>query len=69
EQAPERAVTTEKAPEPPESGSAAPAEITEAARQLAEGHGIDLSTIEGSGKGGRILKGDVERAIKEREGS
>lgn len=42
-------------------------EITDAARDLAEEHGIDLASIEGTGKDGRILKGDVEKAIKERE--
>ncbi|UCG76326.1 MAG: 50S ribosomal protein L21 [Gemmatimonadota bacterium] len=40
-------------------------EITGAARKLAEEHGLDLAGIEGSGAGGRILKGDVEKAIRE----
>jgi len=44
-------------------------EITDAARELAEEHGIDLSTIEGSGKEGRILKSDIDKAIKEIEGT
>ena len=43
---------------------AAEANITDAARVLADEHGIDLATIEGSGQGGRILKGDVDKAIK-----
>ncbi len=43
-------------------------EITDAARELAEKHGIDLATIEGSGKEGRILKSDIDKAIKEIEG-
>ena len=42
-------------------------DITDAARELAEEHGVDLSTIEGTGKDGRILKGDVEKAIRARE--
>lgn len=50
--------------EPAEAGP----DITPAALELAQEHGIDLSTIEGTGKDGRILKGDVDRAIKEREG-
>jgi len=44
-------------------------EATDTARTLAEEHGIDLATLEGSGKEGRILKSDVEKAIKEREGN
>ena len=48
----------------------APAEVdaTDTARSLAEENGIDLVTIEGTGKEGRILKSDVAKAIKAREG-
>jgi large subunit ribosomal protein L21 len=42
-------------------------DATDTARSLAEETGIDLSTLEGSGKGGRILKSDVAKAIKARE--
>jgi len=41
--------------------------ITDSARALAEEAGIDLATIEGTGKEGRILKSDALRAIKERD--
>ncbi|MCH2140053.1 MAG: 2-oxo acid dehydrogenase subunit E2 [Phycisphaerales bacterium] len=55
---------------PDETVSAAPVEepapegiksrrVTPVARRLAEQHGIDLQTIEGSGPGGRIVKRDV----------
>jgi len=45
---------------------AAPAlNVTDVARKLAEEHGLDLGAIEGTGAGGRILKGDVESAIRE----
>lgn len=37
-------------------------ETTGAAADLAHELGIDLSEIEGSGKGGRITKSDVEKA-------
>jgi large subunit ribosomal protein L21 len=49
----------------------APVEIdaTDTARSLAEEHGIDLATIAGTGKEGRILKSDVTKAIKAREGN
>jgi large subunit ribosomal protein L21 len=46
--------------------------VTDVARKLAEEHGLDLGAIEGTGAGGRILKGDVESAIREqrnREGA
>jgi large subunit ribosomal protein L21 len=43
-------------------------DATDTARSLADENGIDLSTLEGSGKGGRILKSDVAKAIKAREG-
>ena len=48
----------------PEAEAAAEIDITDAARKLAEENGIDLAGLEGSGAGGRILKGDVEKAIR-----
>ena len=45
----------------------AEAEITPAAAELALEHGIDVSSIEGTGKDGRVLKSDVENAIKARD--
>lgn len=41
--------------------------ITDSARELADEAGLDLSTIEGTGKEGRILKSDVQKAIKNRD--
>lgn len=38
-------------------------DATGAARELAKTHGIDLSTVEGSGKDGRITKPDVESLV------
>ena len=37
------------------------------ARRLAEEAGLELSTVSGSGPGGRIVKRDVEAAVEERE--
>jgi large subunit ribosomal protein L21 len=48
----------------PEAEAAPGIDITDAARKLAEENGIDLAGLEGSGAGGRILKGDVEKAIR-----
>ncbi|RLD04362.1 MAG: dihydrolipoamide succinyltransferase, partial [Chloroflexota bacterium] len=39
---------------------------TKAALDLAETEGLDLSTISGSGAGGRITLKDVRKAIKNR---
>ena len=41
--------------------------ITDSARELAHEAGLDFSTIEGTGKEGRILKSDVQKAIKKRD--
>ncbi len=62
EAAPVEETRTEAAP----AAKAAPAvNVTDVARKLAEEHGLDLGAIEGTGAAGRILKGDVERAIRE----
>ena len=42
-------------------------DITDVARALAETNDIDLNEIEGSGKDGRILKSDIDKAIKAKE--
>ena len=39
-------------------------ETTGAAAELATELGVDLSTVEGTGKGGRITKADVEAAAE-----
>jgi pyruvate/2-oxoglutarate dehydrogenase complex dihydrolipoamide acyltransferase (E2) component len=36
---------------------------TEEAMALAAEHGIDLASVQGSGKNGKVLKGDVEALI------
>lgn len=52
------------APEPePESVAEPEPEATEAARALAEEHGIALASIAGTGAHGRIIVADVKAAI------
>jgi 2-oxoglutarate dehydrogenase E2 component (dihydrolipoamide succinyltransferase) len=57
------------------AAQAAPAASTERihssplVRRMAKEHGIDLSTIEGSGAGGRITKQDIEAAIAASSGA
>lgn len=64
---------TKRVAAPEAAPEAAPAavsvEATPTAVALAEEHGIDLATMAGSGKGGRILKSDVEKAIEAKEGA
>lgn len=67
----EPAPDTEAAPEAapaPDDGEPASMDITPVARKLAEEHGLDPGAIEGTGKDGRILKSDVDRAIAAKEG-
>lgn len=52
----------------PEAAEPAPVDITPIARKLAEEHGLDPAAIKGTGKDGRILKSDVDRAVAAKEG-
>ena len=40
--------------------------VSPVARRIAEEHGIDLSTVRGTGPGGRVIKRDVEQAVENR---
>ncbi|MET9885621.1 dihydrolipoamide acetyltransferase family protein [Streptomyces sp. NPDC006430] len=65
EPAPARAPTPAPAVEPGPRRTAPRTEVavsTPLVRHLAEGKGLDLSTVHGSGKGGRITRSDVEHA-------
>lgn len=42
-------------------------DATEGAKKLAKEHSLDLGSIKGSGEGGRVLKGDVEKALAAKE--
>ncbi len=52
-------------PPPVAPAAAARARVSPAARRLAEAHGIDLSTVTGSGPAGEITYADVERRLGE----
>jgi pyruvate dehydrogenase E2 component (dihydrolipoamide acetyltransferase) len=54
----------EAAPESTPTGGDGRIKTSPVARRLAEEHGIDLTTVEGSGPGGRIVKRDILRAVE-----
>lgn len=63
---------TKQVPEPADKMVTAPEDkavdevnATGAAIEFADEHGLDLSDVEGSGKGGRIVLSDVEALIEE----
>lgn len=53
-----------KAPAPTSVSAGEEAMAAPAARKIAEEHGLDLNSIKGSGKGGRVLKTDVLEAVE-----
>jgi pyruvate dehydrogenase E2 component (dihydrolipoamide acetyltransferase) len=56
-----RAPVARPSPPPVAPGAVMRARVSPAARRLAEAHGIDLSTVTGSGSAGEITYADVER--------
>ena len=54
------ATATETAAQPETNGKA---QVSPVARRLAQEHDIDLNTVTGSGRGGRITREDVEAAL------
>jgi len=56
------AVAATAAPAAAESSSVAGARISPKARRLAREHGVDISTLRGSGPGGEILADDIMKA-------
>ena len=55
----------EEEPAPPTDGAGAKRFYTPVVLRMAEEHGIDLTTIQGSGAHGRVTRRDVERAIEQ----
>ncbi|MEV5827787.1 dihydrolipoamide acetyltransferase family protein [Spirillospora sp. NPDC052242] len=51
------------APAPQRTGASRPP-ASPLARRLARDHGIDLATLSGSGPGGRIVRADIEAAVR-----
>ena len=47
-----------------QAGDSDEIDATPDAKELADENGIDLASIEGTGKDGRILKSDVQSAIE-----
>ncbi len=64
------ASAADAAPAPDSAAAASPAaddkrpQTGPAARQAAAGLGVDIGAVSGSGKGGRVLRGDVEAAAR-----
>src|SRR5688500_6944978 len=50
--------------EPSEGGNGGRAKASPVARRMAREHGLELGQLEGRGRGGRIVKADVEAAAK-----
>ncbi|TFH51877.1 2-oxoglutarate dehydrogenase, E2 component, dihydrolipoamide succinyltransferase [Actinomyces viscosus] len=65
--APAPAATEAPAPAAPVSSGATGSYVTPIVRKLAKDKGVDLSTVTGTGVGGRIRKQDVEAAAKAAE--
>ncbi len=62
EQADDREQAAAKADTPAADGNGGRAKASPVARRIAREHGVDLSALEGTGPGGRIVKADVEAA-------
>ncbi len=54
---------------PPQLAGQGVPQVVPAARRLAQERGVDLSQVQGTGPGGRILLEDVQRAIEARTGA
>jgi pyruvate/2-oxoglutarate dehydrogenase complex dihydrolipoamide acyltransferase (E2) component len=65
---PDPAPPAEPNPQPPSIREPAlPAFVSPVVRRIAAEHGIDTSTVQGSGRLGRVTKRDILRALRERE--
>jgi 2-oxoglutarate dehydrogenase dihydrolipoamide succinyltransferase (E2 component) len=60
------AASAPRAPEAPPARGPRSRVLSPVVRRLAAEHGLDLSTVEGTGSGGRITRADVEAAIEAR---
>ncbi len=59
-----QATTTQSSPTRPRRAATGRVRASPAARKLAAEHGIDLAELSGSGPGGAVTTGDVERAVE-----
>jgi 2-oxoglutarate dehydrogenase E2 component (dihydrolipoamide succinyltransferase) len=62
---PSRPATSAPAAPPPQPETPAPRPVSPVARQMAAEHSLDLSQIQGTGPGGRIVQADVTRYLDE----
>lgn len=59
------AASAQAAPQPAAAPAAAAAGVMPAARKMADDHGVDAGKIAGSGKDGRVTKGDVIQHLEQ----
>ena len=65
-ESPPKAETSAQSPPPAESGQGEAVKASPLARRMAEEHNIDLSQMQGTGPGGRIVRDDIEDALEKR---
>src|SRR5712691_9347346 len=65
-ESPAKAETSAQSPPPAESGQGEAVKASPLARRMAEEHNIDLSQMQGTGPGGRIVRDDIEDALEKR---
>src|SRR5256885_12150678 len=56
-----------QSPPPAESGQGEAVKASPLARRMAEEHGIDLSQLQGTGPGGRIVRDDIEDYLEQHQ--
>src|SRR6266571_3636355 len=66
-ESPPKAETSAQSPPPAESGQGEAVKASPLARRMAEEHNIDLSQMQGTGPGGRIVRDDIEDALEKRD--
>jgi pyruvate dehydrogenase E2 component (dihydrolipoamide acetyltransferase) len=64
---PAKAETSTQSPVTAESGESGAVKASPLARRMAEEHSIDLSQVQGTGPGGRVVRDDIEDLLEQRQ--